>query len=123
DYAKDIAHTEAQKDLRKCHIKLLEEGHKYFTAEHMTRNIALPLLSASLGFPYDVAAKTAVDAILDFAKNNEHKNKYKWVSLFVDNNLTKFLDAVKQDIVDKNLEMEMISDDEVMIYDINQPHR
>lgn len=72
--------TQASKDLALCYTKVLTEGLPKLS-ENKYKSIALPTLSADVGFPREQAAPVAIAAILEFVSNNP--NAYNSIALFV----------------------------------------
>jgi hypothetical protein len=71
---------EASKDLALCYKNALTEGCKKLS-EKKDKSIALPTLSADVGFPREKAAAIAVSTILEFVINNPRA--YDRIELFV----------------------------------------
>ena len=78
-YEGAIAIEKAAKDLALCYTKALTIGSTLQYSDE--KSIALPTLSADVGFPREKAAPIAVTTALEYVKNNPEK--YKSINFFV----------------------------------------
>lgn len=68
-------------DLGYCYKVALQNGLKIFSKEVAVKSIAFPLLSVWLGIPGYSAARSAVEAVIRFLKENQNKDTYDSIEL------------------------------------------